>query len=231
MKVIGAGFMRTGTLSTQAALKILGFPCYHMREVARTPGHVEAWTRFVTKTAPMDWVALFRGYEATVDFPAAWYYRELMEAYPDAVVLLNERDPDAWYRSFATLWGFVNKMRAFRFVPKLRRFIAFGDALLDATFDGKIEEANCKRVFEQHNAAVRRHVPPDKLLVFRVTDGWEPLCAFLGCEVPAVPFPHLNEGEQTLQEMAREVFLGPWFRRVAAAAALGLVALGIVWLY
>ena len=68
MKVIGAGFMRTGTMTMQAALERLGYPCYHM-EVPREPGHLDAWYQSVTGQAPMDWHTLFRKFEATVDTP------------------------------------------------------------------------------------------------------------------------------------------------------------------
>jgi hypothetical protein len=207
MKVIGAGFQRTGTMSTQAALRFLGFACYHMREVPREPGHLDAWMALVQDERPMDWRGLFRGYDATVDMPACWYYQELMEAFPDAKVLLNMREPDRWYQSLETLWNFVNRMRSFRFVPKLGKFLAFVDALNERVFGRDRSKENCIRVFNEHNAAVQRTVPAERLLVFQVTEGWEPLCAFLGCEVPDVPFPHLNEGDESFGAQFREIFL------------------------
>ncbi len=228
MKVIGAGFMRTGTLSTQAALRILGFPCYHMREVPKTPGHLDAWMALVRDERPMDWHTLFRGFEATVDMPACWYYRELMEAFPDAVVVLNVRDPERWYQSLMTLVGFLDKMRALRFIPKLRRFLDFGEALFGRVFGDDRSKEHCIRVFNAHNEAVRAAVPPERLLVFEVKDGWGPLCAFLGRDVPEGPFPHLNEGDGTFRQQFRELFLGPWMRRVAiSVGAAGLVALAV----
>src|ERR1700690_2653319 len=70
MRVIGAGFGRTGTMSMQAALEILGHRCYHMKEVTEHAGHLQAWHDFVAGRAPMDWQTLFKDFEATVDFPA-----------------------------------------------------------------------------------------------------------------------------------------------------------------
>ena len=51
-------------------------------------------------------------------------------------------------------------------------------------------------IFEQHNQAVRDHVPAERLLEFQVTDGWEPLCKFLDVPVPDTPFPHLNDSAE-----------------------------------
>lgn len=105
----------------------------------------------------------------------------------------------------------------------------FGDALLATKFGGSIERDNCLRVFDEHNAAVQRVVPPERLLVFRVTEGWEPLCRFLGCAVPAgIPFPHLNEGDQTIRATARRLFVEPWARRTALTAVV--LALLVWWL-
>jgi hypothetical protein len=104
--------------------------------------------------------------------------------------------------------------------------VRFGDVLLGQRFKGSLDRADCLRVFTEHNEAVQQHVPADRLLVFRVTEGWEPLCKFLGCDVPdGIPFPHLNEGDQTIKALMRQIFLGPWLRRVLVPAlGLGVLA-------
>jgi hypothetical protein len=49
-------------------------------------------------------------------------------------------------------------------------------------------------VFAAHTQAVRETIGPNRLLVFDVKEGWEPLCAFLGVPVPdGEAFPHLND--------------------------------------
>jgi sulfotransferase family protein len=226
MKVIGAGLMRTGTMTMQAALERLGYHCYHMRRVPRERGHLDAWHKFVTGQALMDWRALFHKFDATVDTPACLYYRELMEVFPDAKVVLTVRDPDRWYESFTTLYRIHNSARpAARVIPKLGKFVRFVDVILANMFGGALDRDNCIRVFTEHNEAVQRFVPPERLLVFRVTEGWEPLCKFLGCAVPeGVPFPHLNEGDQTLRTEAWQIFVGPWVRNIALTA-VGLAVL------
>jgi hypothetical protein len=115
----------------------------------------------VTGQAPLDWHALFHRFEATVDMPACLYYQELLQAFPDARVVLTVRDPDPWYASFLTLHNFVNRVRRFGWlIPRLRKMVHFADALLEKTFAGSLDRAHCIRVFNEHNEAVQRSVPP-----------------------------------------------------------------------
>jgi hypothetical protein len=207
VQVIGAGYPRTGTLSTQAALIRLGLPCYHMAEVVRHEAHTDAWYDFLVQGRPMDWRRLFADYEATVDAPAAFFHREIMEAFPAAKVLLNLRDSEKWFESFMTLNGVMMEFAARRGSnPRLDRWLAVGEALIGHTFGGTLDRDSIIRVFEEHNRRVQEEVPAHRLLVFRVQDGWEPLCAFLGRDVPAEPFPHLNEGPDTIRTMVGGFF-------------------------
>src|SRR5918999_717152 len=99
MKVIGAGFGRTGTASLKAALETLGFgPCYHMIEVFRHPEHADFWEA-AWRGEPADWNSILGDYEATVDWPACTFHEKLLERHPDAKVLLSVRDPERWYES------------------------------------------------------------------------------------------------------------------------------------
>src|SRR5207248_1610854 len=99
LKIIGAGFGRTGTMSLKVALEELGFrPCYHMIEVFERPADIAVW-EVAAMGKPIDWAALFAGYQATVDWPACIFYKELMHVYPDAKVILTVRNPENWYES------------------------------------------------------------------------------------------------------------------------------------
>jgi hypothetical protein len=174
----------------------------------------------------MDWHALFRRFEATVDMPGCLYYKELMQAFPDAKVELTVREPDRWYSSYITLYCLVNRLRRLgRVIPKLGKMVRFADALRDKTFAGSLDHANCIRAFNEHNEAVLRSVPPNRLLVFRVTEGWGPLCEFLGHDIPeGIPFPDLNEGDRTLASLVGQVFAGPWVLRNLLAVGLLFLA-------
>jgi hypothetical protein len=212
MKVIGAGFGRTGTRALKAALERLGAgPCYHMSEVIAQPHRVRQWCEIGEGSIP-DWAAVFAGYQAAVDWPASAYWRELAAHYPEAKVILTVRDPRQWYDSVsATI--FRSALAERRPLPLRRRVIRWLVArrapdfalyprmaratFLDRVFDGRIEDrAHCIAVFERHIAAVKRAIAPERLLVFDVRQGWAPLCAFLGASIPDEPFPAVNERDK-----------------------------------
>jgi hypothetical protein len=198
IKIIGAGFGRTGTKSLQAAILELGFgKCYHMTEVIKRPAHGQMW-HAAWRGQAIDWDALFNGYQATVDWPGAAFYKELMVKYPDAKVLLTVRDPEKWY---ASAFDTIFKVRTViphslgKVIPPMRHMPKMIESIIwQGIFDGRFADKNhAIEVFERHNAAVIAAVPPEKLLVFNVKDGWKPLCRFLEVPIPDRPFPHLND--------------------------------------
>lgn len=199
LKVIGAGFGRTGTASTKAALEHLGFgPCYHMFEVIAKPERMKSWDRAV-EGERMDWDEVLAGFQSTVDWPGCTFWPQLVEAYPDAKVLLTVRDPQRWYDStYNTIYQFVKdgpdgvSVGDGEFARTMRPTI--DKMIWNGTFDGRFEDRDhAIEVFEQHNERVRRGVPADRLLEFEVGQGWGPLCEFLGVDVPAEAFPHVND--------------------------------------
>jgi hypothetical protein len=208
LQVIGAGFGRTGTTSLCSALDALGLgPCDHMREVITQPRRIRQWLRIGQGAAP-DWDQLFAGYRSAVDWPVATYWRELAAAYPDAKLVLTVRDPQSWYDSTRrTIFqqvidppaGFRNA--AFRLVatlsPNMRAYLKMVHAtILQPVFDGRVADREyAVSVFERHIEQVRAEIPAQRLLIYRVADGWEPLCEFLGLPVPDMPFPHDNTAE------------------------------------
>jgi hypothetical protein len=230
IKVIGAGFGRTGTSSIKDALEELGFgKCYHMREVIAQPQHAKIW-RDAAADKPVDWEALFQGYQATVDWPGCTFYRELMQRYPEAKVLLSVRDPERWHASgMNTIYRIrhnpvMNRLR--RFIPGLRAVTTMLDAIVwDGTFHGRFaDQQYAIAVFRQHNEEVKRVVPPERLLVYDVKEGWAPLCRFLDVPVPTDrPFPHNND-TATFQQMVQQrirMLQRVAFAILAASALLG----------
>ncbi len=201
LKVIGAGFGRTGTLSLKNALEKIGFgPCYHMMEVFVRPEHVAMWHGLVFGKG-MDWDKLFDGFQSTVDWPACNFWRELSEHYPDAKVLLSVRNPEDWWRSMRdTIYQPMTMpvsdkapLMARQQMEMVRKLVAEG------TFHGRFEDKSYAiEVFNRHLAEVKAAIDPKRLLVMDVREGWEPLCRFLGAAVPAEPFPRLNDTASTL---------------------------------
>jgi hypothetical protein len=198
MNVIGVGLGRTGTLSLKAALERLGLgPCYHMMEVFEHPDHVPLWTAAARGEA-VDWDALFDGYQATTDWPACTFWRSLIAAYPSARVLLSVRDPGRWYDSMRNTI-FEVFQREFPgpegLPPGLGEYRDMVQAVVwQGTFGGRFEDRDhAIEVFRRHTEEVTRALPPERLLVYELGQGWEPLCAFLDVPVPDEPFPHLND--------------------------------------
>lgn len=207
LRVIGAGFARTGTGSLQQALDDLGFgPTYHMNEVFQNPSHVQTWLDYAdTNTA--DWDDLFADYRSVTDFPASCAWKALYEAYPDALVVLTVRDPNAWWTStseviYPTRTMFPIWLR--RLVPFTQRWLDMVDRLVwSGIFDGRFEDqAYATKVFEEHVDAVKAHCDPERLLVFEASEGWQPLCEFLDVPVPAGPFPHVNDAASLQRRFA-----------------------------
>jgi hypothetical protein len=206
LTVIGAGFGRTGTLSQKAALEQLGFgPCYHMVELIGNPERIDQWAQ-PTAGGTFDWDQIFAGYASTVDWPAAAYWRPLAQAYPDAKVLLSVRDPQKWYDSVNSTIYYAYKLiqNPDQMPPAMRE--RMGDApgprvkllqelVWEGAFDGRFEDREYAiSVFEKHNQEVRDTIPANRLLVYQVSQGWGPLCEFLGVPVPDGDFPQVNEG-------------------------------------
>ncbi len=195
VKIIGSGFGRTGTLSLKSALEVLYLgPCYHMVEVFQHPEHMALW-QAAADGQNIDWETILGGYNAAVDWPAAAFYESLMQRYPDAKVILTVRDPEAWYLSVARTIG--PTVSAHKGGDASFRQMA-DRVIWDGTFDGRFDEkAYALEIFEQHIRKVKETVPRDRLLVYEVSQGWEPLCRFLAAEVPEnTPFPRLNTFEQ-----------------------------------
>ncbi|MFN8296417.1 MAG: sulfotransferase [Chitinophagales bacterium] len=205
IQVIGAGMGRTGTLSLKHALEELGYhKTHHMLEVIENPEQLPYWIE-MHHNRKSDYDAMFKGFTAMVDFPGAIYYKEFMVQYPDAKVILNVRDPEKWYKSVNDT--IYNIPRGFQrvmmkavgiFKPEVKYMATFFDyvdnLLWNGFFEGKFEDKEFTiKKFNDWIEEVKRTVPPEKLLVFEVSQGWEPLCAFLNKPIPDKPFPRVND--------------------------------------
>jgi hypothetical protein len=193
LQVIGAGVGRTGTHSLKVALeKVLGGPCHHMVEVFAHPEQVPIWTDAIEGRA-VDWGQLMDGYMAQVDWPGASFWPDLLDANPDATVVLSVRDPDAWYTSASnTIFQGLHRSdgELGSWMASMKRLL--GDRFCNDFADRRAMVA----AFERHNDEVRRRVPSAQLLEWNAKDGWEPVCARLGVPVPEEPFPLTNTTEE-----------------------------------
>ncbi len=198
LKVIGAGFGRTGTLSTKAALETLGFgPCHHMAEVFSSREQFAKWSAIVNGNST-DWDYAFDGYHACIDWPSTTFWRELVDYYPNAKVFVTTRPIDDWVRSMqATICKLIDGRKT---QPKahFRNVLDMANEIVaERTFGGRLQDpVALAHAYEQRITDVKAAVEPDRLLLFDVRDGWEPLCAFLGVPVPKEKFPSGNTKEE-----------------------------------
>jgi Sulfotransferase domain len=210
LRLIGAGLPRTGTLTQKLALEQLGLgPTYHWVNVIADLDQVGVWDRAMDGEQP--WEEIFAGHHSTVDWPGGYFYRELADAYPDAKVLLSVRDPESWEPSFRdTIWTMSYGTSLMPLMaharaevdPRFRRYLELVERMFwgpQGTFSDGQEPAQMIEQMLRHADEVKRTIPAERLLVWEVGEGWEPLCEFLEVPVPEDPLPHAND---------RDTFLG-----------------------
>ena len=227
LKVIGAGFGRTGTLSLKEALEKLGFgPCHHMKEVMLNSEQAEYFYLASTGKS-MDWDEVYKDYSSAVDWPTAAYYRELSDKYPDAKVILGMRDAGSWYDSSSTtIYQMSQKF------PKWIRFILPRTdkifKMIDKTVFGEPfsyrfgDREYAMQVFNDHVEEVKRSIPEEKLLMHSAKDGWRPLCAFLDVPVPEEPYPWVNDSKEFARRLLFIKFL-KWLPLIVLLSGLGFL--------
>ena len=231
----------------KAAYEILGYPTYHWVSMMENPKDLDLWTSALTRKYDDDnnnpytlaeWDALLGHVSAVTDSPINAFAPELIIAYPHAKVVLVERDTESWYKSFeknvissfaAPFTRLVVKVEP-GFIGKMGRI---GGLLMHGQWNSKdFDEwrAKARDGYEQHNALVTKLVPKERLLLYKLGSGWEPLCQFLGRDIPDVEFPHVNETEELQERVFLSLMLGlrracirltPWLI-LFVAVALGL---------
>jgi hypothetical protein len=225
--VLGAGLSRTGTVSLKAALEELGYgPCLHGFDFLGNPARIRAWIAASRQRDEVDWATLLQGYNSALDLPVAAFWKEISEYYPDVRVVLSIRDEDAWYASVRqTLfrWALPSHPRIRRVITRFLKatsgwlppFPALGaEVVHEGLFHNRLDKEGAIAAYRRHNEAVLSTIPPERLLVWQASDGWQPLCAFLEVPVPDHPFPRLNDRttmggllRQFPKEAARQVIL------------------------
>jgi len=211
-EVIGAGLSRSGTYSTKLALNALGFKTYHYLELVTHPKQMNIWHRVAMGEATIDdalsSVAQEFNYTATLDSPMCKFYKRQMELFPEAKVLLTVRDSGkAWAESmwalhemqvmltrpFSITWpspcrwyGLHKNADIWDFI-KAEGFLPDDFGIPDAD-KGKFLQV-AANLYDSHVAEVKAYVPENRLLVYNVKEGWDPLCRFLGVQAPDGPYP------------------------------------------
>lgn len=212
LSIIGSGFGRTGTFSLKAALEQLGFgPCHHMTEIFKNSEQVPLWRDALAGKA-VDWEMVFTGYRSQLDWPGAHFWRELGAAFPEAKVVHSIRPPQSWWKSFSdTLGPSLSNYEAEEIRPGTRATLEVAAQVVNLDTDGDMtNREQALAAFQRRTEDVVAAIPAERLLVFDVAEGWEPLCRFLGAPVPDKPFPHHHKTAEFWEERER--------RRSAAAS-------------
>jgi hypothetical protein len=232
MEVIGIGFGRTGTMSLQKALDIVGYKTFHTTEMFASPSIFDMMFNevFSAESASLRVPDLSmiekEAYTATTDFPFSLYYRELRELYPEAKFILTTKSKATdWARSFRFLIDHVTWLvRALAWRPGFHRVGAYNrwlmallhqdDDFLTIPYPITQDPEKLVRAYEAHNAAVRDFFGQQQqqdgkvlFLDYHVKQGWEPLCEFLGKPIPSQPFPHVNSAKELRYGVGVYVFL------------------------
>ncbi|KAB2575191.1 hypothetical protein DBV05_g6145 [Lasiodiplodia theobromae] len=219
MQVLCLGLSRTGTTSMVHALERLGYRSYHFNETVEMQRkgkmHLLCWREALEAKLYGRGAAfglaelekLLHEYTAVTDAPCANFVDELIAAYPDAKVVLTTRDDEPWLRSMEASYYDILGVSAWPFVRWLdppglgALYDVLRLILVDWTGGPWRDRAALRDGARRHNEHIRALVPKERLLEFRVQQGWEPLCKFLGKDVPDEPFPRKNEGKHTLTKL------------------------------
>lgn len=258
LKVICPGLSRSSTGAMRQALETLGIGrTFHGLRLGERPNDLDIWIDLVERKFPSSSKSAHtrpittRNFDRVIgdcggvtDMPCAAFWRELMAAYPEAKVVLVERELDAWNRSFdqAVVQGMMSIKGQILANHWVAGFIGYRNPeMLHLLFLGYFRAqnkrelaANARPIYLEHNEAIRTACRQQgrPLLEYKLGSGWEPLCSFLDVDIPKdVDFPRGNEAEVLLpfiHKAQKELLMRAatkFLKQLAIAAAL----LGIVW--
>lgn len=249
IKIIGAGFARTGTTSTKAALELLGYKAFHMRDCMQM-----GLGDLIVKAAASEYffdqlvdTLLENGYNATIDFPMQTMALKLFKKFPNAKVLFGVRDtPEQWAVS---MHQFMGHLRYAHIAPHRYYLDIFEwtNAVWDHFYhfvlifphaddcphkkwapwvpcvEAPQFTRNLPEVFREWKQALEKNIPSEQLLEFNVKQGWDPLVRFLGVKAPEnVAYPKVNEAE-SMEVFERMMFIISVLWPVIAIALFVLV--------
>ncbi|KAF7303949.1 hypothetical protein MIND_00625600 [Mycena indigotica] len=250
LEILVLGFCRTGTASMRSALAMLGYGnAHHIGRVMNNPREIDLWSAAIDdkyirkeclKLEKLD--ELLGQSRVVADVPGLLFAQELIESYPDARVILTLRDPEQWFTSLqATLipmlapspFSFFTRIAYILDPWGLGTFVPFARRTLEIILGPlhSIDAVAAKEKFVAYNDTIRRLVPPERLLEYRVgVDNWAPLCEFLGKSTPNVAFPHRNDTKSIMDGSRKQIWgiYQRWALQLVAPTIALLIALGLL---
>ena len=234
MKVICAGFSKTGTKSLAEALRILGYHVYDFEE--HVFHHLDKWIEIFKGAKCPDFATQYQNVDAVADLPPASFCEELFQSFPNCKVILTVRDnEEVWVESWNKHVKYGLSLLPPKFVwslsPTARRYAEF-ETHLNLVSKGILDpDARflLKKKYREHNERIKSIIPQDQLLVFNVKDGRTTLCQFLGRKaIPDCPFPRENVKSGLYRKMLRSHPLLKTIRREIFTAMLYIVIVLVV---
>ena len=236
----------TSRTALKAALEILGLPTWHNINMAQNTKDMAMWTealraKFEPSSVPdvrpysrQQFDQLLGKWSACLDQPVIVFAEELIEAYPEAKIILVERVIERWYKSFSETVIAGSASPAIPYAALLspeflRQYAIQTDLMARHVFNVTHPHGtqafwankpffdqwreNARPTYRAHYENVKRLAPKEKLLMFDLEQGWEPLCKFLGKPVPDVPFPRVNETKAVQEKV--QLYIEESLRRAA----------------
>ena len=201
----------------QFALDILGIPCYHSMLMFSNTLDCKMWDEALDakyfnkgkRFGRADWDQLLGNYSAVGDVPAIAFVEDLVEAYPEAKVILVDRNIESWYKSFneTVIWANFSwrmylsaKLDPFFLGPNRETHQRWLLGWWKVYSKNEMQQVSRSK-YREHYAHVRQVTPKERLLEYKLGSGWGPLCEFLGKPIPDVPFPRVNDGNSFNEKM------------------------------
>lgn len=226
MKLFSVG-LRSGSSSLAVALRQLGYPrVYSMGVTVQRHSHLRAWRRHAAGKQPLDFNQLLGPWDATKAHPAMFYPEQVLAAFPDVKVILLQRDDEAWFDSYSRLYRVITGIGHWLcFLPRCRAFHGTFAEITVAALGPGLPQHRAEVIAARHalHDRVRALVPPHRLLEFDVSDGWGPLCEFLGAPLPEGPFPWINRGQSAVKKAVSRALLRDLAWVGAGASVLALL--------
>ena len=231
----------------QQALSILGYENpYHFSSMYGNVRDADMWKEALQAKyrgygtfGRAEWDQLLGHVAAVTDAPCNIFGPELIEAYPEAKIILVEREIESWCKSWEALVdaAFNPFLNLLSYTDPLwfGRIQSIGMLWMEYQLGAKsLQQAkqNSRRVYKEHYANIRRTAPKERLLEYELGSGWEPLCKFLGKKIPNVPFPHANETKtlkRVFEEMGKKAVKSSLKNLGMAVSAAAVVALSVCW--
>ncbi|XP_078491801.1 uncharacterized protein LOC100180176 [Ciona intestinalis] len=240
MKVIYAGYAKTGTKTMSAVFNEFGYNTYDFFEHGYY--HGKEWRKIIYEGSTVeDFRSMYKDADAIVDTPIYIFWEEILEAYPDAKIIFSTRSDESWLKScknqvhsLATEPLYV-LMQLFSYsgwghhrFSQACGYVIFGSTINWPWNEYKFNPTVWRRFFRNHNSYLLQNAPKDRMLMFNFKDGWGPICEFLGEKVPDKPFPHANAGASLLKDY---LHTHPLLKKMVREAMFNLSVLTLIGAY